>query len=162
TLAPREAGYYERLVGKSEAQSLDTFLLDSTRSDVSWAADTPLERAQWLLLRASQPGIVTAADFAALSKEDWRTLGSWAVQSGDLLAKLCFGEHALPLAHTDPELERVLIEIGRQMGELDPADKSAPLHLLSSLIVFVDGELSLHGVLSHWPPFRRRQAAIAQ
>ncbi|MCL6729191.1 tetratricopeptide repeat protein [Sphingomonas hankyongi] len=161
TLVPKHHQYYERLVGPSTSGSLQEFLADPLRNEVDWAENKPLERIQWLLLRASQPEILAGADFDALSKADWRTLGHWAVQTADLVSKVAFGEHALSRAKADPELEPMLVAIAEQLGALDPQDKAGPIHLLSSLAIYVDAELSLHGVLPDWPPFRRRQAAIA-
>lgn len=161
-LVPRDSGYYEHLVGASDAATLKDYAATPDRLvHLSWVPDDPGARASWALLLASQPWVL-AGQFGFLSSEDLRGLGRWALESGDVLSKIGFAEIALPLAHTDPALEEIVIALSRQIEALEPDDKAGPLHLLSSLVMFVDGELSARRVLPGWPPFRRRMAAFAQ
>jgi hypothetical protein len=161
-LVPRERDYYRRLVGTSDAATLQDFLTDPARGALDWLAGDAIERAAFLLLRAARPGIVEESQFGPLTPEAWRALTTWALAHGDLFAKAGLAEIAMPRAQDDPELEQFVIAVAREIEALDPTDTAGPLHLLSCLAIFADGELSLQGTLSDWPPYRRRLAALAQ
>jgi len=163
-LVPRERAYYEQLVGKNEAETLRDYLALSERlNHLTWVPGNDLgrQRACWALLLASQSRVL-GGQLDDLPNLDWCGLGAWARDDGDLLAKVGFIELALPRAYDDPELEAIVIELSRQIEALDPADKAGPLHLLSCLAIFIDGDLSARRVLPDWPPYRRRLAAFAQ
>ena len=161
-LVPGERAYYEYLVGANETATLNDYLIAPNRlRHLDWVPEDPGTRACWALLLAAHPRALVG-QLDTLTDEDWRGLGRWACDGGDLLAKVGFIELALPRAHADPELEAIVIELSREIEALDPKDQTGPLHLLSSLVIFVDGELSVRRVLADWPPFRRRMAAFAQ
>jgi hypothetical protein len=161
-IVPPTAAYYERLVGKSDAKTLTDFLKDPMRGEIAWLDAGPVEQARWLLLRAARPGIIAGVGLEDLTLEELRELGTWAAEDGDLIAKTAFVELALPRAHEEPDIEALILRIAADIEALDPDKKDGSLNLLSGLAVFVDGELSLQGTLAGWPPFRRRQAALAQ
>jgi len=161
-LAPRESLYYERLVGTADAAELQQFLKDPGRLAIDWAGGPAADRAAWLLLRASQPEVLTDSELTAMEAKDRRKLASWLAGNDDLFSKVAFIELALPHAHEDARLEKSILKMVADIAALDPRDETGTLHLLSGLIVFIDGELSHQGTLGGWPPFRRRQAAIAQ
>jgi len=161
TLVPGDAGYYEHLVGGSEATTLPVFLAEPHGDRLDWVRGGARLRAHWELLLAARPGIAGAA-LQDLTTDEWHELGAQLVDIGDPLAKVGFVELALPRVLDDPKLEGIVMTLTRQIEALDPADLAGPLHLLSCLTIFVDGELSLRETLADWPPFRRRLAALAQ
>ncbi len=161
-LVPREADYYLRLVGTSTAETIHDFLLDPARGELDWLSADDIGHAAYLLLRAARPGIVEGSQFGALTPDKWRALAQWALDHGDLFAKAGLAEIVMPMAHHDPELEAFVLNVAREVEALDAKDTSGPLHLLSCLAIFVDGELSLQGTLASWPPYRRRLASLAQ
>jgi hypothetical protein len=162
TLVPRDVQYFERLVGSSAAKTLPEFLDDPARNEMEWAVGRDGNRAALLLLRAAHPSILDPKHFAALSVGEWKRLARFIAVRGDLFSKLAFVELALPLAADRPELEQPLLNIAKQFRSLGGADPAGPLQLLSSLVIFIEGELGARGTLAGWPPFRRRQAAFAQ
>jgi hypothetical protein len=161
-LVPRDPAYYERLVGQSGAATLSEFAKDPARAAIDWAHGTTTERARWLLLRAGRPRLLDGSELDRLGAGELRELGTWVTEDGDLLSKTAFVELALARPKVDPKLEGPILAIAKEIEALDPEDKSSPLYLLSALAIFVEGELSLQATLAGWPPFRRRQASLAQ
>lgn len=161
-LVPPARSYWEALVGAGDVADLDAYVAEVAHRQIARLRADYVEADKAVLLLAAHPTILAHGRFGVHSADALRNLGSWALDGADPFSKVGFIEIALPHAAADPELEKLIIALTDEIEALDPDDRAGDLNLLSSLAMFVDGELSRLGVLADWPPFRRRHASFAQ
>ncbi|AQR72909.1 hypothetical protein [Sphingomonas sp. LM7] len=161
-LVPPSRAYWSALLGDGPAEDLETYVTDVLPGQLARLRAEHQNPDRWLLLLAAHPRILGEDRFGSRTAEEWHALGRWAVEAGDPMAKAGFIELALPHVGRDAALDALIVTLADQIEALDPEDASGALHLVSSLAMFVDGELSRLGVLADWPPFRRRLASLAQ
>jgi hypothetical protein len=161
-LVPPSRAYWEMFLGESAAEELKAYVDDAVPGQVARLRAEHENGDQWLLLLAAHPWILGEDRFGTRTADHWHALGRWAIEAADPMAKAGFIEVAMPHAGKDEALAALIATLADQIEALDPADAAGTLHLLSSLAMFVDGELSQLGLLSDWSPFRRRMASFAQ
>lgn len=160
-LAPGDPDYYARLVGEYQPERLQTYLTAQI-DPFGWAEQDGFTVEKLALLTTAHPRVPALAKLAELDDQALVTLGEWVAGSGDLFAQVAFIETALPRAAKAPALERLVISMAQAIEGLDPEDSKSALNLISSLVMLVDGELSLSGALRDWPVYLRRLAVFAQ
>jgi hypothetical protein len=162
-LVPSNREYWENLCGGGVAPTLEALAEEvmpgHVSSLVAWDA---LEGAKQALLLAGHATLLQGAKLADLPSDVMVALLDWAVSSGDLIAKVAAIEVSLEALDRNAALGEPLAKLVTEVLELSTDDKDGPLQLLSGLIALVEGQLSLLKVLEDWPPFRRRQAVVAQ
>ncbi|WP_267432959.1 hypothetical protein [Sphingomonas sp. GM_Shp_1] len=161
-LVPPTRAYWEALVGAGEASHLDDYLANVGPRQIARIRADAIDADKMLLLLAAHSAVLGDGRFGTRTLQEWCALGEWASSAGDPLAKVGFIELALPHASDDEALETLIIALVDEIEAIDADDETSSLHLLSSLAMFVDGELSRLGLLAAWPPFRRRHASLAQ
>lgn len=158
-LVPEATAYWDHLAGPGGAPSLDEHLA-AWAGPAQWSSGSPVERAAWGLLLGSH-GKVSSRYLPRMDAVQWRKLGRWVISHGDVLSQTAFVEVALPHASEDPALEEQVLALAAAIEALDPADEAGPLHLFSSLAIFVEGELARADTLTASEPWHRRMAAMA-
>ncbi|MDB5583730.1 MAG: hypothetical protein JWR80_8906 [Bradyrhizobium sp.] len=159
TLVPTDRRYYERLVGSGDTTDRGTYAREIAG---------PLIAAR-IIEGSKEFGMATLlsahSDFAralaaALPTGLMPAIIGWATQEGDPFARVMVLEAALSLADRGADIDIGLLDLATVLLK-QTKQEPATFDILSALIVVVDGELSRSGILADWPPFRRRNAAIA-
>jgi len=163
TMVPPQRTYYERLCGAGDAEDVRELAQRVVRTAIADYLAWDQERgARMALLLSSHPTFISESALADLPPEQLIKLGEWARDKGDLLSKIGMVDLGLATLPRVPHLAAIIHSIVEEICALDTSDTAGRLHLMMSMFVFVDGELSRSKVLSDWPPFRRRFAALAQ
>ena len=162
-LVPRSFAYYERLIGPlASARTIEEFERQFTAHLIrllNW--DFKRGFAQCLLscARPSLSALVRLERFDSQSVEE---VFNWLAVRGGRFSQIAGFEIGMRAVPQFPQLVAPLTKMATQVRDDDPADTRGRLRLTSSLVVFVDGELSRIACMRGVPPFWRRLAAIAQ
>ncbi len=163
SLVPNSRRYFERLAGRCDLDSqlpdfVQSALPDHVRCLMSWRYKKGLSLA---LLLSSHSSVVDEIKIDPKFKTDVIEAYESIESNGDLVSQLGAIELGISQLHDWPEIEACLTAMLKRICEEDPDDSESRFGLLSSLIIMVEGELSLTKVLLSDPPFWRRLAAIA-
>jgi hypothetical protein len=166
TLVPRTESYFDCLVGVyNQDQDITQYARAGAREHIcqltSWRA---YEGLLFSLLLSSHSSISSEIEAHQLSEGDLIRAYDWVLEVGDLISQIGAVEIGLSILDICPKIEphlRSLIEKIRD-DDADENHSEGRFHLLSALIVLVEGELSRTKILKDKPPFWRRLASIAQ
>ncbi len=160
-LVPESEGYFLELLGGRRSQTLADYVTEDLPGHIDRL--TNLDRTAGLksILRLSaHSSIGKAVPLEAFEGIDVKALTSWLQNSGSMLSQVGVLEALAP--HLDVyDVEEELTAIVQGILKDNPKSKNSRFRLLSSLFVFVDGELSRTKVLADWPPTLRRLASLA-
>jgi hypothetical protein len=163
SLVPAEPCYFERLCGAGHAGSIEDLATNVVPGLVDELLKGDVEEGGRLALLLSAHGsFLRSTKLIELPSNVVEGLLGWALTEADLVSKIGAIELGLEVLPRAPELVSPIKALVEQVIALDPHDPNGRLQLLMGLFVFVYGELSRTKVLEHWPPFRRRFAALAQ
>lgn len=163
TIVPPHREYYERLCGLGDASSVEELASNVVPELVADLLAWDVKRgARMALLMASHASIIPASGLSEHSSEELIELAAWAIEEGDLIAKVGMIELGLLVLPRMPDLAVPIQTLLEQIRDLDASDPKGRLQLLMAAFIFASGELSRTKVLAGWPPFRRRFAALAQ
>lgn len=162
-LVPATAEYYDRLVGPRIAQAgLSEFVRSSAAAHIKQLIEWhPREGLKLALLMASHTSVSSLIAQQGLASETLSETFEWLAAGGDRISQVGAIEVGLALLRKHPQLEEQVLSLVREIMS-DDSESGGRLGLLSSLIIFVDGELARTKVLGTAPPYWRRLAAIAQ
>jgi hypothetical protein len=161
-LVPSSRRYYERLCGSGEALTVEELAASVTPQAVErLLAWDPERGARFALALAGHPAVLMRSALTRLSLDNIKRLAQWALDDGDPLAKVAVIELGLEALQRTAELAGIVETLVKQLLALDPDDPDSELNLLNAMFVFIVGEFSRLHILDEWPPFRRRQAAMA-
>jgi hypothetical protein len=164
TLVPLSRRYFERLVGA----------YDGSHSICNYASGNGkvfLEQlSQWqpyygflFSLLLSSHSLMTAEIISdLLSEDELLRIFNFLIHHGDRLSQLGAIEVGLRVLPSKPNIEPLILDLIKQIRDDDVDGQMSGFELLSSLFVFVDGELSRIRLFSTTPPFYRRLAALSQ
>lgn len=164
TLVPRSERYFDRLVGeyrqsKNIADQAQVGAREHIRQLMSWRA---YDGFLLSLLLSSHSSIPMEIDADQLGESDLIHAYEWLQKKGDRISQLGAIEIGLSILDKRPNIEPYVQGIVEQMRDDNADDDQGRFHLLSSLIMLVEGELSRTKILRGKPPFWRRLASIAQ
>lgn len=160
---PPSKDYFLELIGGTLVSgALAEFARVEGRSFVDrLVALGPNAGVERFLLLAGHSSLARCVGAEHLRKVDLDALIKSIHDSGSLIQKLGLIEALLaasPAAAANAGLASIIAELGEDESEAP----QSRYHLLSSLFIFVDGELGHLGLLADWPPWARRMAALAQ
>lgn len=163
-LVPRSEQYFLRLVGKCQESAnvveyAQAGLRDHIQQLMSWR---PYDGFLLALMLSAHPLNSSVIDVSKLSDENIEEAYAWIEKRGDRMSQVGAIELGLSIFDRHPQIEPYLKTLIEKIRDDDPDDEHGRLKLLSSLTVFVDGEVSRAKTLSGKPPFWRRLASIAQ
>jgi hypothetical protein len=163
TLVPRSERYFDRLVGEyRQSQSVTEHVQVGTKEHIrqlmSWRA---YDGFLLSLLLSSHSSISSEINTDQLGEKDIIQAYEWLQKEGDRISQIGAIEVGLSILDKRPEIEPYLQNIIRQIRD-DDADNRGQFHLLSALIMLVEGELARTKLLRGRPVFWRRLASIAQ
>jgi hypothetical protein len=163
TLVPRSERYFNRLVGEfPQAQNIvdhvQVGVSEHVHQLMSWRA---YDGFLLSLLLSSHSSISSAIDADRLEEKDIIRAYEWLLKAGDRISQIGAIEVGLSILDKWPKIEPYLQALIEQIRD-DNADQLGRLHLLSALIVFVEGEMARTKLFREKPVFWRRLAAIAQ
>jgi len=164
TLVPRSERYYERLVGEYQ-QSLNvtdysqTGAMERIRQLLSWRA---FDGFLLSLLLSSHSSISSAIEAEQPNESVLLQAYEWLQAQGDRISQIGAIEIGLRILDRLPTIEPYVKAMIEDIRDDDPERDDSRFHLLSSLIMLVDGELSRTKILRGKLPFWRRLASIAQ
>lgn len=163
TMVPTEVAYYERLCGGGSPMSIGEMAESSIQKHVadllSWSVEGGVRAA---LLLAWHPLIIPNSSLEVVPKEIQEKIALWARDEGELSAKIGVIELGLSQPEILPHIAPILEDLVVQVCSLESDGGRERLQLFAAAFVLCAGVLSQTGVLSEWPPFRRRLAALAQ
>jgi hypothetical protein len=164
TLVPRNAIYYERLIGAFDGSNdVEEYAKNLGKRHFSKATTKPADyNLNVALLLSSHSSLVKAIPSAGMNKGDWEKLFAFVETEGDYWSKLGALEKGLEVLDDEPEIADALVRIAKEVLGFDVKESPARFKLLSALFSFVAGELSRSKILSERPPFWRRIAALSQ
>jgi hypothetical protein len=161
-LIPREAAYYEALVGSpSRVEDLSSYVLENKffmAQLLEWECVPGLEFA---LLLSGHSQFILNIDLAGWGLEDFFSVLKFIKSKGDVFSKVGVIELGLANINKWPEIQPVLLDLFNELINDDPLDPRGRFALVSSLVVLVIGELSRTKIFKDKPPFWIRLAAIA-
>jgi len=162
-LVPKEERYYERLVGAwngedSLSQFLSTAGAAHIRKLLVW---NPVPGLGLALLMSSHCSVSEVIAGEALPYDVLSSVFEEITLAGDRFSQVGAIEVGISLLPVYPEIEGHIASLVKQIMEDDPSVEGR-LTLLSSLVVFVDGEIARARTLADRPPYWRRLAVISQ
>ncbi|MGE0681699.1 MAG: hypothetical protein AB7P69_12480 [Candidatus Binatia bacterium] len=164
TLVPRSERYFARLVDEyRQSQNITEYTHAGVREHIhqlmSWRAYDGFLLALLLSSHSSIPSVIKADQ---LEETDLLQAYEWLREKGDRISQIGAIEIGLSILDKRPKIGPYLQSIIEQIRDDKADDEQGRLHLLSALIVLVEGELSRTRILRGKPPFWRRLASIAQ
>lgn len=166
TLVPRRESYFEGLVGiYKQDQDISQYARAGGREHIrqlmSWRS---YEGLLFSLLLSSHSSISSEIEANQLSENDLIRVYEWVLEGGDLISQIGAVEIGLSILDVCPNIEPPLRFLIEKIRDDDAGEDHSRgrFHLLSALIVLVEGELSRTRILKEKPPFWRRLATIAQ
>jgi hypothetical protein len=164
SLAPHSEQYFVRLVGDCRgslniAEYAKGGLCGQVQQLMSWR---PYDGFLLALVLSAHSLTSSIIDVGKLSDELLEKAYAWIEKCGDRISQVGAIELGLSIVDKRPSLVPHLKALIEKVRDDDPDDEYGRLHLLSSLIILVDGEISRTRTLSEKPPFWRRLASIAQ
>lgn len=164
TLVPPSRRYFERLVG----------VYDGSHSICDYAAGNGRvfldQLSQWQpyygflysLFLSSHPLLSAEITIDQLSDKELLRAFEFLIKHGDRLSQVGAVEVGLRVLPSRPDVEPFILDLIKQIRDDDVDGQMSGFKLLSSLFVFVDGELSRIRLFSTTSPFYRRLAALSQ
>jgi hypothetical protein len=164
TLVPHSRRYFERLVGSYDgSSSIQDYATGNGKSHLAQLALWhPYDGFLLSLYLSSHSSLTAEINVERLGNEDLIRALDFLDKYGDRISQLGAIEVGLRVLQSRPEIEPFLIRLIEQIRDEKVDGHGSQLDLLSSLFIFVDGELSRSRLLSAEPPFYRRLAALAQ
>lgn len=164
TLVPRSERYFDRLVGEcQQSQNIADYAHAGAREHIrqlmSWRA---YDGFLLSLLLSSHSSSSSAIEAELLEERDLIQAYEWLQKKGDRISQIGAIEIGLSILDKRPKIEPYVQGIIEQIRDDNADDDRGRFHLLSALIVLVEGELSRTKILRGKPPFWRRLASIAQ
>jgi hypothetical protein len=163
TLVPPSPEYYLQLIGDTRSvQSLSDYVAGvgaHTAPQKNGAMDMH-DFARALIL-CGHSSISEAIRAPALTDELVEYFVEVA-EIGDRQSQVALVEVGFRLVAFDNRLAAPMLKIIKEIADENVSNADSRLRLTSSLVIFVDGELSRLGLFRAGPPFLRRAAAMAQ
>lgn len=161
---PRSERYFNRLVGECCRSSTITEYANTearkhTQELISWR---PYDGFLLALLLSSHSLSSSTIEIHHIKEENLIQAYEWLQNSGDMISKLGAIEIGLSILDRRPKIEPFIHRMIEQIRDDNVDDERSRFHLLSALIILVEGELSRTKTLKEKPPFWRRLASIAQ
>jgi hypothetical protein len=163
-MVPASDEYFVRLVGKFEpSQNIAEFAHAGSarhiRELMSWHAHDGL---LFSLLLSSHSTISSAIDVDQIEERDRVRAYEWLQNNGDRISQVGAIEIGLSILDKCQNIQPYVQNMIDQIREDNADDEKSRFHLLSALIVLVEGEIARTSILRDKPPFWRRLASIAQ
>ncbi|MDP1931604.1 MAG: hypothetical protein Q8L60_09115 [Gammaproteobacteria bacterium] len=161
-LVPKSEIYYQRLIGSFD-QSKNIQEFSSNVVCVRFAELKSWNRSKGLsysLMVASHRLISSYIDINDLKFSELSNLMKYLEDNGDPVSLIGGIECGIRALSAHPELEEHVINLVRILLEDDLNETSKGIHLYSSIVILVDGELSRLKVFADAPPFYRRLASL--
>ena len=161
-LVPQSEAYFLELIGgRRRGKTLASYVEQDLPDHIERITDLNAEAGVWTLLRlCAHSSVADAIPSRVFDKVDVKGVVNRIREAGSLLSQIGILEALGP--HLDVyDVEQELTEIAQQILTDNAKSKNSRFRLLSSLFVFVDGELSRTRVLANWPPTFRRLASLA-
>lgn len=163
-LVPHSERYYERLVGKHDAQiSLDNYISEVAVPHMAellrWHAKKGIGLA---ILLGSQPNLSTALGNLNISEEIWAELNVALAKNGDALSRAAAAESGLRNLQPNQELEQGLKQLIERFIADAPTVGVSQFNLLSALFLAIYGQMAHCRIFASKPAFWRKLAALAQ
>ncbi len=164
TLVPPSRRYFERLVGAYDGSaSIRDYATSSGRMLFDQLSKWQHYEGFLLsLLLSSHSSMTAEINVDQLGSEELLRAFDYLDEHGDRTSQLSAIEVGLRILPSRPEIEQVVIRLVKQIRDDVVDGQASGFNLLSSLFIFVDGELSRTRLLSAEPPFYRRLAALSQ
>jgi hypothetical protein len=164
TLVPPSRRYFERLVGAYDGSlSIRDYAAGNGRVFLDQLSQwQPYYGFLYSLLQSSHSLISAEITIDHLSDEELHSAFDFLIKHGDKLSQLGAIEVGLRVLPSRPDIEPFILDLAKQIRDDDVEGRMSSFKLLSSLFVFVDGELSRIRLFSTTPPFYRRLAALSQ
>ena len=164
TLVPPSRKYFERLVGTYDGSaSIHDYAASSGKKHFAQLSSwQPYNGFLLSLFLSSHPSLTDEINVDQLSNEDLIRAFDFLDKQGDKISQLGAIEVGLRILPSRPEIEPILIRLVEQIRDDNVDAQASRFNLLSSLFIFVDGEMSRSRLLSMEPPFYRRLAALSQ
>src|SRR6266404_232662 len=164
TLVPRSERYYERLVGKyQQSGDITDYAQTGAKKHIgqllSWRASDGFSLS---LLLSSHSSIPSAIESEQHNESGFLPVYESLRTQGDRISQIGAIEIGLRICDKVPAIVPYVKAMIEDIRDDDPEDEHGRFHLLYSLIMLVDGELSRTKILRTKPPFWRRLASIAQ
>lgn len=162
SLVPSDLKYYQRLVGSYDgSDNILSYLEGSGGALLAALAEQASVKALLAgLVLCAHPAVSGTFDASCFPDSVIVHALEQVCESGSFVSKLGAVEVFLPLAPKMGVIVPQLLRLIDQLSEESPDPSVDRYQLLSSLIILVDGELSNTRVLSAFPPYWRRLAAI--
>jgi hypothetical protein len=163
-MVPGSDEYFARLVGKFEpSQNIAEFAhagpARHIRELMSWHGYDGL---LFSLLLSSHSTISSAIDVDQIDEKDLVRAYEWLQNNGDRISQVGAIEIGLSILDKHQNIQPFVQNMIDQIREDNADDEKSRFHLLSALIVLVEGEIARTSILREKPPFWRRLASIAQ
>ena len=164
SLVPGSKRYFERLVGAHQGStSIKAYASKEFQSFLKgFSSWRPGDGFLLSLLLSSHSSLTTEISVENLKKEELVNSFEYLAKGRDRISQLGGIEVGLRVLPECPEIRPALMQLLELIRDDDPEKPGNGFRLLSSLFLLVDGELSRTRLLSGYPPFYRRLAALAQ
>lgn len=164
TLVPPSLRYFERLVGSYDgSHTIRDYAVGNGRVFLDQLSQwQPYYSFLYSLLLSSHSLLSAEITIDQLSEKELLNAYEFLIKHGDRLSQVGAVEVGLRILPSRPDIEPFILDLIKQIRDDDVDGQMSGFNLLSSLFVFVDGELSRIRLLSTTPPFYRRLAALSQ
>lgn len=164
TLVPRSEKYFNRLIGNHNDEiNISEYAGRGAKNHISQLLSwRPFDGFLLSLLLSSHSLNLSKIEIDKINKEKLVHAYDWLKNHGDRISQLGAIELGLSILDKQPDLEPFIKDMIEQIRDDNVEAKQSRFQLLSSLIIFVEGELSYNQTLTQKPPYWRRLASIAQ
>jgi len=164
TLVPPSLRYFERLVGAYDGNhSIRDYAGGNGRVFLDQLSQwQPYYGFLYSILLSSHSLISAEITVDQLSDKELLRAFEFLIKHGDRLSQVGAVEVGFRVLPSRPDIEPFILDLIKQIRDDDIDGQISGFKLLSSLFVFVDGELSRIQLFSTTPPFYRRLAALSQ
>lgn len=164
TLVPPSRRYFERLVGAYDgSHSIRDYAAGNGRVFLDQLSQwQPYYGFLYSLFQSSHSLLSAEITIDQLSDKELLRAFEFLINHGDRLSQVGAVEVGLRVLPSRPDIEPLILDLIKQIRDDDVDGQMSVFKLLSSLFVFVDGELSRIRLFSTTPPFYRRLAALSQ
>lgn len=162
TLVPDVSAYYRVLVGYAGGTvTLESYTEEYFRRLVTeLIAQNDADAFARALLICPHGRLSALVNFEDSDQSELVAVYDWLASRGDRFSQVAGIEIGLRIVAKCPSIEPLIVQMIQDILR-ENADEDGRLKLISSIFVFVDGELSRLGILRDWPPFLRRLASLA-
>lgn len=163
SLVPTSRRYFERLIGTFDGSiSISDYAARSGRTLFAQLSSwQPYDGFLFSLLLSSHSTLTAEIDIEQLGNEELVRAFEFLDKHGDIISQLGAIEVGFRILVLRPEIEPILIRLIQRLRDDDDNVEDSSYRLISSLFIFVDGELSRTRLFAKEPPFYRRLAALA-